>query len=161
MAEPAIDTNALIECYGKDPRMTPQKWVEWACDCAERVLPLFQAYRPDNVHPAQALAVTRRWIANPTKENARAAADAARAAAYAADTAYAADAADAAAAADTARAAADATAYAAYAAYAAADTAYAAYAAADAARAAYAAARAADAAERLWQAVRLMEVYHA
>ena len=108
---PAIPQEAVIECYKSNPDMTPQKWVIWACDCAERALPVFEARYPDDARPRQALDAARAWVTNPTKAN--------RQATY--DAAYAAD-----AAAYAAHAAADA---AAHAAHAAADAAYAAYAA--------------------------------
>jgi hypothetical protein len=139
----AIPLNNLIECYKADPHMTHAKWVQWAVDCAERVLPLFESARPSDARPRRALeaarawaaawVAARAWVADPSEKN------------RAARAAYA------------ARAAADA------AAYAAADPVYAAHAAADAAAAAAYAARAAAyaaATERLWQAVRLMEIYH-
>ena len=147
MTEPLIDIDTLVECYSKDPKMTPHKWVQWACDCAERALPLYETSCPNDTRPRDALAASRRWLDNPTPENARAAARAAAYAAYAADATPDADTADAAA--DVAARAADAT-----------PDAAAAYAAARAA--AYAAAYAADAAaERQWQAFRLMGIYHA
>jgi len=178
----AIPLDALIDCYKADPKMTHQKWVLWACECADRALDIYQAYAPNDARPAQTIVAARRWVADLTPENA----DAADAAAY--STAAVAD-----AAADAAYAAAYAAANAARAAYATADAAaHAAYAAANAARAAYAAAHAAYAAayaartayathaahaiyaadaaaraaadpqaESLWQTVKLMEIYHA
>jgi hypothetical protein len=35
---------------------------QWAIDCAERVLPLFEAVAPDDARPRDALEVARRWI---------------------------------------------------------------------------------------------------
>ena len=143
MTKPLIDIDTLVECYSKDPKMTPHKWVQWACDCAERTLPLYEASYPNDTRPRDALAASRRWLDNPTPENATAAASAA------------------------VSAAADTAAYARGAAYASRAAAYAAaYAAADAAdAAAYAAAAvratAYAAAECQWQAFRLMEIYHA
>jgi hypothetical protein len=141
----------------------------FACDCAERVLPVFERECPGDVRPREAIAVARRYAAGAASEAEMAAArDAAGAAAWAAarDAAWAAawaaarDAAWAAGAAarDAAGAAAwdaarDAGAAARAAAWAAARA-----AAGDAARAAaWAAARAAAgdaawAAERAWQA---------
>jgi hypothetical protein len=190
---PAIPLDELVKCYKTDPKMTHQKWVLWACECAERVLEVYQNAFPNDHRPREAIAAARRWVADPTLENADAAyaahataydAYATNAGAYAAaDTAYAAYAAadTAFAAADTAYAAANATRAASHAAYAAYAAAYAANTAADAAyAAAYAAARASLAAARaslatacaslaatdpeaesLWQAVKLMEIYHA
>ena len=89
--------------------------VAWAADCAERALPAWEARRPSDSRPRDAIALVRRWLADPesmAREELFAAADAGYAAAYAAadDAGYAA-------------------------AYAAADAAYDAYAAArDAAR---------------------------
>lgn len=36
--------------------------VAWAADCAERVLPLFEAERPHDSRPRDALAAVRRWL---------------------------------------------------------------------------------------------------
>jgi hypothetical protein len=138
----AIPLQPLIECYKTDPHMTPRKWVQWACDCTERAMDVWRNHYPDDGRPDAAITAARRWVADPTEANRKAADAAAYAAARAADAA--------AHAADAAYAAADA-------AYAAADAAD----AADAARAAaYAAAYAAHSAEELWQAIHLMEIYH-
>jgi len=107
--------------------------VQWAAECAKRVLKHYEDKYPDDKRPREAIDAAIRWAKDPTQANR----DAAYAAAYAA--AHAADAA----------AAAYAAAHAAYAAYA--------YAAADAA---YAAADAAllqaRNAERKWQSDRLL-----
>ena len=117
--------------------------VAWAADCAERALPAWEARRPSDSRPRDAIALVRRWLADP-ESMAREELFAAAAAGYAAAYTAAADAAYAAAYADAGYAAAYA---------AAADAAYAAaYAAADAAYDAYAAAR--DAAARDADAVR-------
>jgi hypothetical protein len=34
---------------------------DWALDCAEHVLPLFEAHRPDDVRPRHAIALGRAW----------------------------------------------------------------------------------------------------
>jgi hypothetical protein len=125
---------------------------QFAIECAEDALPLFEQKYPDDARPRKAIAATKQHLANPTEENradaatyaARAADAAARAAA---DARAAVAAARAAARADAAARAADAAVAAAYAAVAAADarTADAAVYAARAARAATYAARAADA----------------
>ena len=132
------------------PHWTRETIVRFAADCAERVLPIFEAKYPNDDRPRKAVEAARsgdaqRARAASAAAAAYAAADAASAyAAYASASAYAAyAAADAAASADAA------SAYA-YAAYASA-SAYAAYAAASA----YAAYAAADAAERKWQSERL------
>lgn len=39
--------------------------VEWACDCAERALPLFEADRPGDDRPRLALDAARAWAACP------------------------------------------------------------------------------------------------
>jgi hypothetical protein len=125
--------------------------VTFACDCAERVLPVYEAKYPENKAPHEAIRQARLFLEPDF---------------YAADAADAANAAYAAAdAAKAAYAAADAAdaANAAYAAYAAA---YAATRAADATdAAAYAAAKAAyaaaDAAEIEWQKARLKELLDA
>lgn len=121
--------------------------VTWACDCAKRVLPVWEAKYPEDRRPHDAVAAARNWVANPCEETQQAAAYAANAAAWAAD---------------------DARAYAlvAYASYAAADAANAAayvvdasYAAADAADyASHAANYASRADERDWQINRLKEL---
>jgi hypothetical protein len=36
--------------------------VIWACDCAERVLPLFEEKRPDDHRPRQAIETARTWV---------------------------------------------------------------------------------------------------
>ena len=111
--------------------------VQWAAECAKRVLKHYEDKYPDDKRPREAIDAAIRWAKDPTQAN--------RDAAYAAaDAAYAAAAADAAYAA--AAAAADA-------AYAAAHAAYAAYAAAAAAHAALLQARNA---ERKWQSDRLL-----
>jgi hypothetical protein len=120
--------------------------VQWAAECAKRVLHLYEAKYPGDKRPRDAIKSALAWAKNPTEKN---------------RVAYAA----AAAAAATAAYAAAAAAYAAYAAAYAADAAaaYAAYAAYAAAAAAYAATAAAatDAAkrkERKWQSDRLLEL---
>jgi hypothetical protein len=159
--------------------------VEFSCDCAERVLPIFEAGYPDNPVPRKAIEAAREWLKNPTEENARAStstyaasastyaasASAASAAASASAASAAASAASAAAASAYARAAASAaasaasaaaaSAYARAAAAAAADTAAlaSARAAADDASAAASAARdATRAKQRQWQQNRLIEL---
>ena len=80
--------------------------VAWAADCAERALPAWEARRPSDSRPRDAIALVRRWLADPesvTQRELRAAAG--RSAAYAAYTAAAAyDAARDAADADAVRA---------------------------------------------------------
>jgi len=122
--------------------LTAPEWREFACDCAERVLPVYDTRYPGDTRPRVAIETARRYARG------EATAEELRAAASAASAAYAAASSDGAAAAAYAAAA-----YAA--AYAAADAA--AYAAADAA--AYAAAHAAAEEERLWQADRLRDIY--
>ena len=59
--------------------------VAWAADCAERVLPVWKAHHPTDSRPRDAIALVRRWLADPatvTQRELRAAAYAA--AAYAA-----------------------------------------------------------------------------
>ncbi len=117
--------------------------VQWAAECAKRVLKHYEDKYPDDKRPREAIDAAIRWAKDPTQANrdaAYAAADAAAHAAYAA-------------AADAAYAAAYAAAAAADAAYAAAHAAYAAYAAAAAAHAALLQARNA---ERKWQSDRLL-----
>ena len=69
--------------------------VAWAADCAERALPAWEARRPSDSRPRDAIALVRRWLADPesmAREELFAAADAGYAAAYAAADADAADA---------------------------------------------------------------------
>jgi hypothetical protein len=79
----------------------------WAARCAERVLPLFEAARPGDDRPRQAIAVARAWVAGSTsvgeartaavaalaaaREGQGAARQAARAAAHAVATSHMAD----------------------------------------------------------------------
>ena len=49
----------------------------FACDCAERVLPIFERSRPGDVRPREAIAVARRYAVGAASEAARAAARAA------------------------------------------------------------------------------------
>ena len=151
---PSLDLDALIACYLADPAMTQRKWVEWACDCAERVLPAFQSQYPDDARPAQAIVAARQWVDNPSDTTTRAAADATHAA-YAA--AHAAACATHYTAAHAAYAATHAAGFATHAAgfaagFAADYSAYAIYTAVYATKA--------KPTERLWQAVRLTDIYH-
>ena len=43
----------------------------WAAECAERVLPLFEAHRPDDPRPRQAIVWVREWIRSGTFTMAR------------------------------------------------------------------------------------------
>ncbi len=126
----------------------------FACDCAERVLPLFEKKYPLDNRPRTAIDVVRRFAngeASPEELEAaaEAAARAARAAARAAE-----------AAARAAEAAGWAAAWAAAGAAGAARAAWAAWAAAEAAKAAvgWAAGAAAEAVEREWQTNYLMKL---
>jgi hypothetical protein len=158
--------------------------VQWAAECARRVLKHYEDRYPEDKRPREAIQAALKWAKDPTEANRNAAAYAAYAAyaaaasasadaaasasadasadaaasasadAYADAAAYAADAADAAATA-AAYAYAYAATYAAYAAYAAATyAAYAAYAAASA----YAADADARKKEREWQSDRLLKL---
>jgi len=111
---------------------------EFACDCAERVLPIFERQCPNDARPRTDIAVARRFAAGAATDAERAAAWAARAAAW-----------DARAAARAARAAARDAGDAARAARAAAR---------DARAAAWAAGDAAWDAETSWQATRFREL---
>jgi hypothetical protein len=112
--------------------LTHSELVQFAINCAERVLEDFESRYPSDKRPLVAIEAAKKWLRNPTSANAANAAYAAYAATYAANAA--------------AYAAAANAAYAAYAAYAAANAAYAAYAATYAANAAAYAAAAANAA---------------
>jgi hypothetical protein len=113
--------------------------VRFACQCAERVLPIFESKCPDDKRPRRAIEAALKWLNDPSEASRNAANAAADAAAAA--NAYAANAAANAYAADAAATAANA------AANAAADAA--------AAAAANAAAAAARNSERKWQANQL------
>ena len=65
------------------PDLADQKKLAlWAADCAERVLPYFEAQQPDDTRPRQAIAAVRAWQRGElTVSQARAAAFAAHAAA--------------------------------------------------------------------------------
>ncbi len=154
-----VDTNGIAEALWALVRVCPDGKriaVEFASDCAERVLCIWEARYPDDDRPRKAIEAARGGSAE-----AYAAANVAYAAAYAAaNVAYSAySAATATVYADAAKAAANAAeAYAAAnvayaAAYAAANVAYSAYSAANAA---YSAAYAAD--ERAWQKCHLKEL---
>ena len=56
---PVVELGTLLDCYRDDPVMTHQKWVQWAADCAERALPLFEARHPNDARPRQALDAAR------------------------------------------------------------------------------------------------------
>ena len=59
-----------------------QRLTLWAADCAERVLPVFAAQRPDDERPHAAVAAARAWVhGDLSMSGARAAAFAAHAAA--------------------------------------------------------------------------------
>ena len=126
--------------------------VQWAAECAKRVLRHYEDRYPEDKRPREAIQAALKWAKDPTEANRAAAAAASNAigAAYGAAAAAAIYAYAAAYAAATAVYAADAAAYAADAA------AYAAYAAV-----AYAAADAARKKEREWQSDRLLELLDA
>jgi ATP phosphoribosyltransferase regulatory subunit HisZ len=129
--------------------------VQWAAECAKRVLRHYEDRYPEDKRPREAIQAALKWAKDPTEANRDAAyAAAAYAAASAAYATYATNAAYAAYAAAAADAAAASAAYAADAAYAAA-----AYAAASAAAsAAYADADDARKKEREWQSDRLLKL---
>jgi hypothetical protein len=110
--------------------------VQWAAECAKRVLRHYEDRYPEDKRPREAIQAALKWAKDPTEANRVAAAYAAAAIANAATAA----------------------AYAA--AYAAADAAYAAYAYADAADAAADAAAAREK-EREWQSDRLLKLLDA
>jgi hypothetical protein len=137
--------------------------VQWAAECAKRVLRHYEDHHPEDKRPREAIQAALKWAKDPTETNHAASAAAASAAAAAYAVAVAANAAAAAYAANAAAYAAYAAAYAvaAAAAYAAAAAANAgAYAAASAA-AANAAAYAAREKEREWQSDRLLKLLDA
>jgi len=141
-----------VACYLLDHRSL----VAWACDCAERTLPIFEKKYPEDKRPRNAIEVTRAWLAGKaTLKEVETAADAADADAAAVPyDAFAANSAAIYAAANSATYATCAT-YANSAAPAADAAANSATCATYAAYAAYAA-PAADA-ERAWQFERLLE----
>jgi hypothetical protein len=141
--------------------------VQWAAECAQRMLENYEDRYPNDKRPREAIDAALRWAKDPSKANrdAAAAANAAAYAAYAAANAaayayhaYAAAANAAAYAAANAASAAQA-AYAAYHAYAAASAS--AHAAGTAATYAAYAAGTAYAKEREWQSNRLLELLRA
>ena len=129
--------------------------VQWAAECAKRVLRHYEDHHPEDKRPREAIQAALKWAKDPTEANRAAATAAATNAAYAADAAYAA----AAYAADAAYAAASTAAYATNAANAADAAAYA--AAYAAAHAAGTAAYAAREKEREWQSDRLLKLLDA
>jgi hypothetical protein len=96
---PVFPLSIIAETFWDDPAMTHHKWVQWGCECVERVLPVYEAClanvphvgvftaariwlfgptqeearRVNWVHPAKALAAVRRWLADPNPDNAEAA----------------------------------------------------------------------------------------
>jgi hypothetical protein len=144
--------------------------VQWAAECAQRMLENYEDRYPNDKRPREAIDAALRWAKDPSKANRDAAAAAYAASAAASTAAYATNAAYAAA---SAAYAAYAAAYAAYATNAANAAAYAAanaaaYAnaaanadAASAAQAAYHAYAAARTKEREWQSDRLLELLRA
>jgi hypothetical protein len=143
--------------------------VQWAAECARRVLKHYEDRYPEDKRPREAIQAALKWAKDPTEANRNAAAAAATDAAYAtaaataaatdaAYAAYAAAAAYAAFAADDVYADAAASASAAAAAYAATAAATAAAYATNAAIAAANAANAARNEEREWQSDRLLKL---
>ncbi len=65
----------------------------YACDCAEHVLPIWEAKFPDDDRPKKSVEVGRAFVLNPTDKNRARAAEAAAQAAQAAEAAHAAEAA--------------------------------------------------------------------
>ena len=61
--------------------------VAFACDCAERVLPLFERAMPEDVRPRRAIEAARAWVVSPSEKAASVAAVAANHAAVAANAA--------------------------------------------------------------------------
>lgn len=53
-----------------EPEALKRLVVEFACDCAERVLPIYESQYPDGPAPRRAIEATREWLENPTEENA-------------------------------------------------------------------------------------------
>jgi hypothetical protein len=68
--------------WPRSPHHGHRERANWASDCAERVLPVFQAERPADERPARAILAARRWARGElTVSEAREAAFAAHAAA--------------------------------------------------------------------------------
>ena len=148
---------AQIRLVRRVGSITPEIAVAFAADCAEHVLPIFEAKFPNDNRPRAAIEAARACIADPTPENRVAAENAYNAATAAARAATAA--ARAATAATWAAATAAATAATWVAAWAATAATWA--AAEAAAWATGAAAWAAEAAEREWQGAHLIELLEA
>jgi len=65
--------------------VTRRQRVQWACDCAERVLQNYTAVYPDDDRPAAAIRAARAWAGAPSKER-RSAAESAWSAAESAES---------------------------------------------------------------------------
>jgi hypothetical protein len=152
----AFTSARLVSAVGMLTRVIA---VQWAAECAQRVLKHYEDRYPNDKRPREAIDAALRWAKDPSEANRDAAANAAgNAAAYAADAAHAAhyafNAADAAHAAHYAANAA----HVAHVAHAAAAAANAVAAAHYAANATHRDAQAGSDAEREWQANRLLEL---
>jgi hypothetical protein len=58
MVKTALDQQIADLIAGTDKKIL----VTWACDCAERVLPLFEHKRPDDQRLRQAIETARTWV---------------------------------------------------------------------------------------------------
>ena len=56
----------LARAYGVD--LDRPRLVTFAADCAERVLPIFEARYPEDLRPRQAIEAARAWVACPDSE---------------------------------------------------------------------------------------------
>ena len=88
-SEEMIEGDGKVVCRSvRLLRKTPwsqQTAVLFACDCAERVLPIYEKSYPNDQRPRQAIETARKWVhGKATLEEVQAAAYAAHAAAYAA-----------------------------------------------------------------------------
>jgi hypothetical protein len=153
----AFTSARLVSAVGMLTRVIA---VQWAAECAQRVLKHYEDRYPNDKRPREAIDAALRWAKDPSEANRDAAAYAAYVAyvANAAHVAHVAHYAFNAAGNAAAYAAADAAAYAAYAAYVAAAAADAVAAAHYAANATHRDAQAGSDAEREWQANRLLEL---
>lgn len=63
MTKPKMVKSALDEQIADLVGTTEKRvLVIWACDCAERVLPLFEEKRPDDPRPRQAIETAQTWV---------------------------------------------------------------------------------------------------
>ena len=67
-------TNSVFDTFEilheiMEPEALKKLAVEFSCECAERVLPVFEARFPENDVPRKAISAARAWLADPTEDN--------------------------------------------------------------------------------------------